>query len=174
MAKKTTVMEDIINGLPRRAEFQITMVADSSTEVWADIDTGIDDRQAWVIYGMEWMFESIDPTVPLLDINSPLAYQIQLHRNDDSELMLNYADNDCIHTWKRTLSLATSGANQWEQPFRAAFEAVTVQPTLRVMFRTSADADKISLTTVQLTGAVLYDVIPAPAHATKLSSMVDL
>ncbi|GAG65116.1 unnamed protein product [marine sediment metagenome] len=63
MAKKTT-LETLLERQPRRLEFAEACPADTTTETLIDFDTGIDNGQGWVIYGMEWGFENIDPTVP--------------------------------------------------------------------------------------------------------------
>lgn len=179
MAKQSagTDFEKILNSIPRRAEFEIVMNADSTTEVWADIDTGIDDGQGWVIYGLEYVYESIDPTVPLIPFNAGAdnEHVLQVHRNDDSELLLNSNDNRLLLQHRVGYDLFTSGQVAWEQPSKIPARTVTLSPTLRVLFRTSVDNTFISLATVQIAGAILYDVVRAPARiSSKIGTLADL
>lgn len=179
MAKSTTDFEKILNAQPRRAEFEITMDADSTVEVWSDIDTGIDDGQGWVVYGLEYVFENIDPTVPLDTIWGSATAQnemvIQVHRNADNELLLNSNDNELMFQDRLCYDITTSGAVESRQPFKVAFQTVTLAPTLRVLFRTSTDNAAISAATIQLAGVILYDIIKAPARlSSKLGTLADL
>jgi hypothetical protein len=179
MAKSMTDFEKVLNAQPRRAEFEITMNADSTVEVWADIDTGISDGQGWVVYGMEYVFENIAPTVPITGI-WPIAGSgnqavLQIHRNDDNELLLNSNDNELLMQDILGYTLSTSGALEYRQPFKVAKTTVTLAPTLRAIFRTAVDDTALSAATIQLAGAILYDVIKAPARiSSKLGTLADL
>jgi len=172
-----TGFEKFLDNTPQRAEFTITMDADSTTEVWADINTGLDDAQAWLMYGMEYSFENVTPTVPLSSLVgiADICTQLQLHRNDASELMLAQNNNLVIVTHKVNHTRLSSGAILHVEPFKVAINNVTLQPTLRVIFRTSADLVNISAATVRLSGVIFYDVISAPSRLTsKLGTLTDL
>jgi len=180
MVKKgsKTGFEKFLEDTPRRAEFEITMDADSTNEVWADIDTGIDDGQAWLIYGLEYGFENIDPTVPVRPLGGggvEGSAQLQIHRNADSELMLN-ANNDLVLLHhKLDYYFTTSGLMVVQEPHKVPINNTTLQPTLRVIFRTSVDFSNLSAATTQLAGVLLYDVISAPARlSSKLGTLTDL
>ena len=175
MAKKTG-FEKFLEDTPRRAEFSIDMVADSQNEVWADIDTGIDDGQAWIIYGMEYGFENVDPTVPLAIVQATSAtMQIQVHRNDDSEIMLAMNNDLLMAHHKVSYVIDTEGASTFTEPFKVPINNTTLQPTLRVMFRSAADMVEISAATARLSGVLLYDVMSAPARlSSKIGTLTDL
>ena len=171
-----TGFDKFLEETPRRAEFAITMGADSTTVVMADIDTGIDDGQAWLIYGLEYGFENIDPAVVLQSVGATEgAFQTQVHRNTDSALMLN-ANNDLVMSHHKLIySLQTNGGTVYTEPLKIPINNVTLQPTLRVLFRTATDCPSISAATIQLAGALLYDVISAPARlSSKLGTLTDL
>jgi len=177
MAKTKTGFEKFLEQTPRRAEFTITMDADSTTEVWADIDTGIDDGQAWLMYGMEYAFENIDPTIPAAWISGANSFKttLQLHRNASSELLLNRNNNNVIVDHHLLYTILTSGATIQAEPIKVPINNVTLQPTLRVLFRTAVDVVNLSAATVQLTGVLLYDIISAPPRlSSKIGTLADL
>ena len=172
-----TGFEKFLKETPRRAEFTIAMVADSTTEVWVDIDTGIDDGQAWLMYGMEYSFENIDPTIPLAWISGANSFKasLQLHRNDESEILLARNDNDVIVDHHLLYTILTSGATIQAEPIKVPINNVTLQPTLRVLFRTSVDVVNLSAATAQLSGVILYDIISAPARlSSNIGTLADL
>lgn len=178
MAKRSSVstFNKVLQSVPSEAEFEIAMNGDSTTEVWTDIDTNITDGQAWVIYGMEYCFENIDPTVPLApSITTGISRVLQIHRNDDSEILLNSNDDDLLMQHRWAFKVNTTGASEGEVVWRTQKLTITMQPTLRVLFRTAADDTVISLTTVQLAGKLYYDKIAAPnIGISKLGSIADL
>lgn len=166
-----------VNSIPAKAEFQITMDADSTNEVWVDIDTGIDDNQAWAIYGVEYTFENIDPTVPLLfSGGGDSIHTLQIHRNDDSAILRNFDDRDVLfHDSWSNITGAAEHTIMVEGVRRVPIRQVTMQPTLRAIFRTTIDQALLSIATIQLNGRILYDTIPAPSGtASKLGQLTDL
>lgn len=176
MAKRSvSTFNKVLQSIPSEAEFEITMPADTTTEVWADIDTNITDGQAWVIYGMEYYFEETTPTEPIASYNGNTVWQIQVHRNDDSELFLNYNDDDVmmIHRWDGALT--TSGATFSQSPWRIQKLTVTMQPTLRVIWRTETNNTALANVAFQMAGKIFYDKIAAPnIGISKLGSIADL
>ena len=166
-----------LNSIPAQAEFEIDMVANSEDEVWVDIDTGIDDKQAWAIYGVVYDFEAVDPTVPLnIATSIDCVLTLQVHRNAKNEILLKQNDKQVLfHHTIQMYSETAECTGPVVRPFQVPHRAVTMQETLRVIFRTSADMAEISDPLYHLVGTVLYDVIAAPAGtSTKIGQLTDL
>lgn len=159
-------------------DFTITMSTDSTNETWVDINTGLDDGEALLVYGFEYDFESIDPTTPI-DLHPNTfagSWVCQLQRNDDAELLLNQHDSEVLlhHGFFTDLN-TTGGYGATQRPFRRFQRTATISPILRAMFRTSIDNTEISLTSVQLTGRIFCDKFEAPSvGVTKLGHLANL
>lgn len=164
MAKKSSggmgTFNKIAATIPREALFEITMNADSTTEVWVDIDTELGEGEAWLVYGMEWCIETIDPTVPLVQVYTAGEDELvlQIHRNDDNEVLLQSNDRELLMQQRIGTEITTSGAIIYQAPWRLAKRTVTMQPTLRAIFRSTGDVAGISAATNQLAGKIFYDV----------------
>jgi hypothetical protein len=177
MAEKKTGFDKFLEDTPRRAEFVIAMVADSTNEVTVDIDTALDDGQAWLIYGMEYGFENVDPTIPLpvYGAGVDVAGTIQVHRNTESDILLASNNNRLMAQHKVEMAFLTSGMAMLTEPYKVPINTVTLQPTLRVIYRTSADNTNISAATAQISGVLLYDIISAPPRlSSKIGTLTDL
>ena len=174
-AARKTGFDEFLEQMPRRAEFTIDMVADSTTEVWADIDTGLDDAQAWLLYGLEFGIYAIDPTVPLLARTANTVHTIQIQRNTESAILLATNNNRMMTNFKTTQFIATEGAFMYQEPWKVPIQNVTLQPTLRVLFRTNVDDTAISDAAYNIEGVILYDIITAPKRlASKIGTLTDL
>ena len=178
MTEAEKQFNEIMGSIPAPLQFNIAMVADSTNEVYADIDTGLDDGQALLIYGMEYVFESIDPTIPLVPCDTQSdTYTLQVHRNDDSLLLLNFTDDDVLMHHQVTMTASTQASYQFigETVFKCAKRTVTMSPTLRAIFRTTSDVVALSAATNQISGYIYYDKIPAPsAGVTKIGQLANL
>lgn len=172
----------VLATIPSRAEFELTMAANSTTEVWTDIDTNLDDGEAWLVYGGEFIFESIATPavfVPVEWIAQDNVYCLQVHRNDDSELPLNFNDDDLMFEWRAyEHNIATAaGTSDWIMvaPFKFGHRTITFSEKLRILFRTYADDVGISDATLQIAGRLYYDRIKAPSIGqSKLGQIADL
>lgn len=155
--------------IPQRALFSITMDADSTNEVYDDIDTDIDAGEAWYIYGGWYWFEGASPTAPMGVLTTDSFNSIlQVQRNTDSELLLA-ANNSNVIGFDQILILynaAAAGTIQtrldFPRPLLQGFPTISFSETLRVLFRTQADCTSISDADKRLNGYLLYDVIEAP------------
>jgi len=175
--------DKILATIPARAEFHITMAADSTDEVWDDIDTNLQDGEAWLVYGGYWIVESIDPEI-ILRINAmeediTQGYALQVHRNDDSEILLNFNDDDLMFEDRIlcAMDLDTNGGRGVVLNFPRFFgeRTITFSEKLRVLFRSAADDPSISVATAQIAGCLLYDRITAPSIGqSKLGQIADL
>jgi len=172
-----TEWEQILKSSPSRAPFTLTMNADSTNEVWADIDTKLDKDEAWHIVGCHYTFEKIDPTTPLhTDAIITSARTLQIQRGADSEILLNAFDPLIImHHSVMTVFGATEAFQVIDpHPYKISLNEVTRHNKLRALFRTSVDQTQLSLTTVQLSGVLLYHLIGAPDDGrTKLGIHID-
>lgn len=167
MAKNSgsSAWNQIIGSIPEEIPFEIAMNADSTNEVWTDIDTDIDDGMALLIYGFEWMFENVDPTVPIYTIIANyVRHTLQFHRNDDSEILLANDDNDLLMQDSFTHGYITSGATVFDDIRKVARRTITLSPTIRALFRSNIDNTQISATTVQITGKIFGDYVRAPSN----------
>lgn len=165
MAKRSnSQFNKVLATIPSEATFEIDMVADSTNEAWVDIDTNLSDGEAWLIYGCEWTFEVIaDPRAPLAPSTALIARTFQLHRTDDSEVLLQANDDQVIVHHVHNAALAgAAGLHNYNYPYRVAKRTVTMQPTLRALFRTSADDGGISDPLNHLVGKIFYDKVAAP------------
>ena len=178
MTEAEKQFNEIMGSIPAPLQFNITMAADSTNETYADIDTGLDDGQALLIYGMEYVFESIDPTIPLVPLDTQSdTYTLQVHRNDDSLLLLNFTDDDVLLHHQITMTASTQASYQFigESAFKCAKRTITMSPTLRAIFRTTSDVVALSAATNQISGYIYYDKIPAPsAGVTKIGQLANL
>ena len=147
------------------------------------IDTNLDDGEAWLIYGGWWCFENIAPTTPINPgwdtVTTGNSWSLQVHRNDDSQLLLNALDDDLMFFDNLTIdcTVATQGAKSQQVTFprRFGFRTITFSEKLRVLFRTFVDDAGISGDGVQLAGCLLYDRIKAPSIGqSKLGQIADL
>jgi hypothetical protein len=177
MAKQKNVgsamsgFERVMGTIPQEAKFEMVMAADSTTEVWDDIDTNLDDGEAWYVYGGEFCFEMVDPTIPSGDPEPFIAdnesYELQVQRGVDSEILLGFNDPAVLAQWKMCCDtyMSESGASGglFFQPFRFGRPTVTLQEQLRVIFRTLADDAAISDPAFCIRGKLLYDRIKAPS-----------
>jgi len=174
----STTWRKIMQSIPSEAKFTIAMAADSSDEVYADIDTNIGDGEAWLIYGMIWVHEAIDPTVPLqmFDGTEDNGLVLQLHRNDDHELLVNSNDDDLLMQDRLEVIVPTGASIAFNPGVRRVMHrTITMQPTLRAIFRTLADSAAMNGATNQIAGKILYDKVPAPdIGATKLGRIANL
>jgi len=178
-AQKT--FDRVLASIPARAEFSMTMDADSTVEVWDDIDTNLQDGEAWLVYGGVFTFENIEPTQPAWGPadSSDNCYTLQVHRNDDSELLLNFLDDDVMYHWglHRDIMLNVQGASMTDMyhPFRFGHRTITFSEKLRVIFRSATNDNDLGLVTKQLVGYLLYDRILAPSIGqSKLGQIADL
>jgi len=177
-ASAQKMFDQVLATIPSEAEFEITMDADSTNEVWDDIDTNLQDGEAWLVYGGLFVFENIDPTTPaILDpTTADNAYTLQVHRNDDSEILLNYNDDDLMFHWNWTVC-DTVNASQvvFPMPLRFGKRTITFSEKLRVLFRTRADDADLSVASTRIAGCLLYDRIAAPSIGqSKLGQIADL
>jgi len=169
----------IMRTIPSECKFAITMAANSTTEVWLDIDTNLQDGEAWLIYGAMWKFENIDPTVPVNWATELNTFALQVHRNDDHELLINANDDDLMFEdqlqMSHTVTLGGTDTALLAWPRRFGNRTVTLSPTLRAVFRTSADQTIISDASVQIAGKILYDRIAVPSIGqTKIGQIANL
>lgn len=153
-------LKKVLADLPHEAKFTIPMVADSTNEVWVDINTHLRNGDGWRMQSLKYGWEFITPTLPLfLAPAADLATALQIQRNTDNELLLNQNDDDVIvhHTiiWHSDVYNA-------ELPYKVPIDTVTTQPKLRVLFRTSGDFAGMSLATVQLVGRIMYQKLDGP------------
>lgn len=186
MAKRdsgASTFNKIVASVPREANFEITMNGDSTTEVWDDIDTNLDEGMAWLIYGGEYSIEAIAPTVPQgsLDITANTqTHVLQVHRNTDNELLVNVHDDDLMFFDKYESSFVATAAGtshgpQINWPRRFGKRTITFAQQLRVIFRTTVDNTIISDPAVQLVGCLYYDIIKAPnVGQSKLGQLANL
>lgn len=159
-------------------DFTITMDNDSSNEVYADIDTNLADGQALLIYGMRYVIETIDPTVPLVQTQGANnnSWCLQIHRNDDSLLLLNANDDDILLEHRVVVPMATAvGFNVHDGVWKVQHRTVTLSPKLRAIFRTTSDMNSVNGTTNQLAGRIFAQPVAAPSIGmTKLGQIADL
>lgn len=157
----------MLASMPAEAEFEIQMNIDSTTEVWDDIETGINAGEAWEVFGMEWNYENnASPFVPIPSPTADNAIAIQVHRNVDNETLLRSNDNAILMEQVFRIGLATNGLAYSFAPYRVAKHSVTFSERLRVMFRTATDLTLISATTISVVGKIFYQVVPAPNNET--------
>lgn len=165
-----------VGSIPREENFQIAMVADTTTEVWVDIDTNLLDGYAWALYGIEWFFQDPATFEPLTFYGPNVAntFALQIHRNDDHELLIRYDDDDLwLHHHIDVMTL-TSGAGISAGPYSREKPSVSFSPTLRAVFRTEVDATELAAADL-LVGKIYYDIIKAPTAAqTKLGYIAEM
>jgi len=175
--------DKILATVPSEAQFEITMDDHSATEVYEDIDTNLQDGEAWLVYGCEWMFEAVDPTIPLATdfyaVVTGTALTLQVHRNDDSEILLNFNDDDLMYQdtldWQSAFNTEGWGVDLVNWPRFFGRRTITFSEKLRVLFRTQDDVPAISTSDVQIAGRLLYDRIKAPSIGqSKLGQIANL
>lgn len=143
------------------------MVADSTTEVWVDLSTGLMEDHAWWLIGWTWMIETLDPTIPTSawpNTNATNAYQLQLQRNLDSEIMLPFNDDEAVFTDKYVVDVLGAAAGLSFDAPQVHFPQnrfVLASRKMRLMFRTAADDAAISDATFCLRGKLFYHDIEA-------------
>jgi hypothetical protein len=176
--------QGILGTIPQEAKFEIAMVPDSADEVWTDIDTNLDDGEAWYVYGGEYSWDLTavsagQPALPNIGAASQNVHLLQVHRNPSSEIRLEPNDPD--------LMFESRIGTQWDlttegeygivlvQPIPFGRRTITFQDTLRVLFMTSTDDGAISQATVTLYGRLFYDRVRAPSIGqTKLGMLANL
>lgn len=165
-----------VGSIPREENFSIAMVADTTNEVWVDIDTNLLDGYAWALYGIEWFIQNPTTFEPITwyGPNAPNSLALQIHRNDDHELLIEYGDDDLWLHHHLDIMTLTSGAAIAQGPYRREKPSVTFGPTLRAVFRTDVDATNITAADL-LVGKIYYDIIKAPTAAqTKLGYIAEM
>jgi hypothetical protein len=171
-----TEWEQILASRPSEAPFVIRMNTNSNDEAFIDIPTKLDHKHGWHVVGLRYTFEGVDPTTPILTgslIATSMTLQIQ--RGLDSEVLLPAFGKDTLIHHNLTILYYTSGLHTMPiHPIRVPANTVTRCQQLRALFRTSADLADISLTTIQLSGMLLYHLITAPDDGrTKLGINID-
>jgi len=174
-----TDFDKVMASIPSPMDFIIPMELDSADEAYVDIDTNLGDGEALLIYGVRYRFENVDPTEPLNWLGAQAAdmsWGLQIHRNTDSDILLNANDSDLLIDDARHMAQATAvGFAFLDSIFKRQERTVTLSPTLRAIFRTDADYANISAATVQLAGRIYYDKVPAPSIGnTKLGQLGSL
>lgn len=145
--------------------FEIPMPDNSTTEVWADLTTGLMPDMAWLIWGWEWLIEGTDPTQPTAvwpNTDAVNSYQIQLQRNIDSEIMLKFTDSDVIFTDKFVVDVLGAAASlNFDTPMthEKNHPTPTTSRKMRMMFRSATDDTAISSPAATLRGKIFYEVI---------------
>lgn len=183
VGRAQTEFDKVLATIPARAEFVLPMAADSTDEVYVDLDTNLDDGEAWLVYGGWWCLENVVPAVPLTPgwdtQTTGNVWKLQVHRNDDSELLLAALDDDLMFFDEINVdaTVATQGAKSQLLSFPRPFghRTITFSEKLRVLFRTFVDDTTISATSAHIAGCLLYDRIKAPSIGqSKLGQIADL
>lgn len=160
-------LKQILDQIPNEKRFEIRMAADSTTEVWTDLSTGLMEDHAWWMLGWTWMIENVDPTIPSSawpNTNAVNAYQLQLQRNLDSEIMLQFNDDEAMFTDKFVVDVLGAAAGlSFDAPMVHFPQARPIIATrkMRLMFRTETDDAAISADTFALRGKLFYHDILA-------------
>lgn len=174
-----TEAERILKSLPSEYPFEFLMNADSTVEVWTDIPTKLGSFEAWHVVGARYTFQNVNPTVPFLldDQSAPFAAELQIHRNDDSELLLPANDPVVIGRDAFDFTWATSVGYQFKRAFDQIVNMNTIVcgQMLRVLFRTSVDVPiGLSAATVCVRGTLFYHLVGAPDNGrTKIGIPLD-
>lgn len=177
---RKSTFDSVIASIPQVAEFQIEMAADSTDEVWDDIDTDIGEGQAWIIYGGEYWFEGDDPSTPMLvGVVANSSWTLQIHRDTESELLLAGQNNHVMYHDIVNIHYSAAAAGTIEVPYafprKFGRPTVTFQENLRAIFRTTVDMSTISDADKQLCVNLYYDVITAPnVGQSKLGQLANL
>lgn len=169
MAKQSE-LEALVAQQPRRKEFVIPMVADSTTEVAVDIDTDISnlDKVAWMILGVEYQFELIaspyTKKVGFVDAALDVAHVFQLAKGEAPATPVSYSalDNNLLLEDVIARAVITDGPILLEYPRKILRTCFTQQETLHALFYTTVDDTLISDTTIQLVGNIVYVPVTAP------------
>lgn len=161
--------------VPNEHPFEITpLPADTTTETWNDTDTNIGDGEAWLIYGFEYQFEYIDPTVPMVPMLEGGSWSLQFHRNDDSELLIGGTDDDLLMMDHFQMIYVAESCTSFHMPFVIDKRTITTQPTLREIWRTDADIAVIAAT-MQIAGKIFYDKVGgAPVEISKFGNIAGM
>ena len=171
--------QEIIDSIPGELEFQLPMVADSSAWTYVDVDTGLGDGEAMVIYGMEWVFESTTAATMLAGSIIGAAGDdimcLQVQRGTDLTDKAHTNNNKVALQHLIGSDIVTSGIVPYEMPFRMQKRTISYQSKFRIGFKTTTDIGDISETTIRIAGKILHDVVDAPdVGATKLGRLSDL
>ena len=154
-------LTSLLRRLPHTYKFVIPMVATSTDEVWVDINTFLRGSDGWHIVEVAYGWESIDPTTPLaIAPAANVSTVLQIHRNQDNELLLNANDDDVL--FNDQLMFEIDCAQPTAFPRRVPVDIVTTQRKLRALFRTSADFANISVATVQMFIQLKYHQLNGP------------
>lgn len=167
----------LVASIPSKAWFELTMPADTTDEIWDDIDTNLDDGEAWVIYGGSYSFQGSAATSPIKTMEATVAnaWELQVHRNVRNELLLDWDNDDVMfhHHYEN----AFAGAAFYDhviQPFFFGEKTVTFSEQLRVIWRTYADCAVLAAGSI-LRGCLYYDRISAPSIGqSKLGQLANL
>jgi hypothetical protein len=175
MKKHQAFMKD----LPNEHLIELGMAADTTTEVWKDIDTRLTDGEAWWLVDWEWLIEARTPTVPIASgiVAGTNACYLQLVRNTDNELLIPFTDDDLICEHFVGSYRVTAGAPNVEGPYRRDIKRFTTQRQLRLLFRTETNNGTFAGVTNVLRMKLRYFKTTAPKsgkHVTKLGSLEDL
>jgi hypothetical protein len=170
MAK--TAFETFSDELPMEREFHLPMIADATGEVGVEIDTDIPAGAAigWQIYGVRYHFQNI--ASPFARINPHAGFVVghiavfQLCRGElpATPVLLSGGDDGLILEDIMTGEKATAVGGQmtFMYPRMVMHPAVTQMAKLYAMYQTVPDNTVISLTTIELFGAILYHLVKAP------------
>lgn len=158
-------LKQVLPEIYNQKRFEIEMAPDSTTEVWSDLTTGLLPDHAWLMHGWEWHIELTDPTVPAQSWPNAtsMAWQLQLQRNTESEIMLSCNDDEAIFTDRFVSDVAGVGdaGTLYDLPLShfPEWKYVITTRTMRLMFRTSTDDAQISSDSYALRGRLYYEVI---------------
>jgi len=163
-----TEMERIFKTIPSVAPFEIEMADNSINEVWTDIPTKMKGNQAWHIVGVEYAIEPLDPATTGPGNSLPSgssARLLQIHRNDNNELLLRMTDMELMYMDRREFRFVTAAgiSAAMESIERHMFQTITTADKIRALFRTDVDDTAISSSAWVLRGLIHYHIISAPS-----------
>lgn len=174
-ASGTSAFNSWVGGIPREEHFSVAFPADTTTETWVDVDTNLLDGYAWALYGIEYIFQDASTfQAPIVAAATFFQFTLQVHRNDDHELLIAHDDDDLWIHDAREFATSTQGAYYAAQPFERAKPSITFASTLRVIFRSDTDITTLAATD-NLAGIIYYDIVKAPTAAqTKLGYIAEM
>jgi len=178
---RQTAFDKVLGTIPAKAEFRISFAADTTTAAYDDIDTNLDDGEAWLIYGAEYVVESSSlggPKFAYVDMANAYNYLcVQVHRNDQHTALLSHNDGDLMFQHQLASyydSTNGAGAHSVQAPFRFGGRTISFSEKLRVICDTIIDWAGFAESDY-LIGCIYYDRITAPSIGqSKLGQIADL
>lgn len=157
-------LKQVLDSMSDEHKFSFLLPANTTTEVWHDINTGLDDGEAWYVSAIMWDYMSetagSNPLRP--HIAAGITHELQLVRDLDAEELLPINEKDLVLRGAFTAGYETNGGIFYRHPFRSdpLEHGILTQTRARLIHRTNVN--NTNLANTRVVGKIFYEPFSIP------------